>query len=60
MADLNELLKSKQEEFDKVKVELNKLEEVKRTLLQRGLELQGALAALIELKGSSTSTSTPA
>ena len=51
MAELNELMDSKQKELDKIKAELNRLEDVKRALLQRGLELQGALGALSELKG---------
>lgn len=60
MADLNELMDGKQKELEKIKAELNRLEDVKRTLLQRGLELQGAIGALAELKGSTATPAVPA
>lgn len=60
MADLNELMDLKNKELEKIKAELNRLEDVKRAMLQRGLELQGALAALLELKGSATPPDAPA
>ena len=63
MSTLDELHQLKTVELEKIKNELNRLEEVKKALLQRGLELQGAVAALLELKGSAipvaSSTSTP-
>jgi hypothetical protein len=52
MSALDELHALKAAELEKIKAELNRLEDVKRALLQRGLELQGAIAALLELKGS--------
>lgn len=58
MSTLDELHQLKTAELEKIKAELNRLEDVKRALLQKGLELQGAIAALLELKGSDTS-STP-
>ena len=54
MSALDDLHQLKVKELEKIKAELSRLEDVKRSLLQKGLELQGAIAVLLELKGSAT------
>ena len=59
MASLDELVKLKAAALTDIKAELQKLETLKTQLLQKGLHLEGAIAALLELKGPSTPSSPP-